>query len=219
MHEQGQPLYNPDGTPLIQAFLLKKEEVILHTTWQAMGMKATGSHSFEARSIPVSQNRYFSISTEEATITNSLYQYPFLQLAQTTLVVTISGMAVRFLDLFTSLQEQKIKSNTGKADSILEVINTTKAQLQTSRKGFYDTVWLSWKALQGEGVSTDLALKAISDSSLSLVQLCRCSINLLFPYGGLEVVKAESEINRVWRNFHTASQHVLLKPEAQQAIL
>jgi alkylation response protein AidB-like acyl-CoA dehydrogenase len=213
VQKQGQPLYNPDGTPLVQAFLLKKEEVTLHKTWKAMGMKATGSHSFEAKSITVPQNRCFSIGAEEAKIIHPLYQYPFLQLAQTTLAVNIAGMAVRFIDLFNSLQEQKIKNNTVKADQLLEIINTTKAQLQASRKAFYHTVLLSWKALQGEGVITETALEAISHSSLNLVQQCRYSINLLFPYGGLEVVNAESEINRVWRNFYTASQHVLLKPE------
>jgi indole-3-acetate monooxygenase len=215
VQKQGQPLYNPDGTPLVQAFLLKMEEVIFHKTWKAMGMKATGSHSLEVKPITVPQNRLFSITAEEAKITNPLYQYPFLQLAQTTLAVNIAGMAVRFIDLFTRLQEQKLKSNTGKADPLLEVINTTNAQLQASRKSFYDTVFLSWKVLQEEGVITGSVLEAISHSSLDLVHQCRCSINLLFPYGGLEVVNAESEINRVWRNIYTASQHVLLKPQAQ----
>src|SRR5688500_11496235 len=97
--ENGLKLYKADGSPVIKSFLLKRLEVKIHNTWHAMGMIATGSHSFEVSNVFVSSDRAFIIGPDHATSDNIIFQYPFLQLAETTLAVNISGMAWRFVEL------------------------------------------------------------------------------------------------------------------------
>ena len=53
-------------------------------------------------------------------------------------------------------------------------------------------------------------LMEVSSISRKLAHACWKSAATLFPYCGLEAAKKESEINRVWRDIHTASQHALL---------
>ena len=99
LKENGVLLRHQDGTPVVQSFLLKKDEVIVHTTWSSMGMIATGSHTIEIKNIFVPFDRTFIIQPAHATLKDPIFQYPFLQLAETTLAVNLSGMAYRFFDL------------------------------------------------------------------------------------------------------------------------
>ena len=89
--ENGVLLLQADGTPVVQSFLLKKDEVIVHRTWSSMGMIATGSHSIEIKNVIVPVDRTFFIRPNHATLKDPIFQYPFLQLAETTLAVNLSG--------------------------------------------------------------------------------------------------------------------------------
>ncbi|MFA9217817.1 MAG: hypothetical protein ACEQSK_12030, partial [Sphingomonadaceae bacterium] len=40
----------------------------------------------------------------------------------------------------------------------------------------------------------------------------RAAVDELYPYCGLHAAREDSAFNRVWRDFHTASQHALLLP-------
>ena len=53
-------------------------------------------------------------------------------------------------------------------------------------------------------------LDEISNKSRTLAKLARQVVDDLYPYCGLVAASADTEINRVWRNLHTASQHRLL---------
>lgn len=55
-------------------------------------------------------------------------------------------------------------------------------------------------------------MQAVQTSSLDLVAACRAAVDGLYPYCGLYAAREDSTINRVWRDFHTASQHALLLP-------
>jgi hypothetical protein len=52
----------------------------------------------------------------------------------------------------------------------------------------------------------------IQAAALALVAVSRQAVDELYPYCGLYAAHEGSEINRVWRDFHTASQHSLLLP-------
>jgi hypothetical protein len=45
------------------------------------------------------------------------------------------------------------------------------------------------------------------------VAASRYAVDTLYPYCGLFAARADTGINRVWRDFHTASQHALLLPQ------
>lgn len=51
---------------------------------------------------------------------------------------------------------------------------------------------------------------AVSRTSKTLAATARLGVDRLYPFAGLGAANTESEINRVWRDLHTASQHPLL---------
>src|SRR5688572_33126079 len=75
------------------------DEVSIHKTWHSMGMVATGTHAMEVKQVRVPFNRAFLIDPQQAKLKHDIYQFPFLQLAETTLAVNLSGLAYRFIEL------------------------------------------------------------------------------------------------------------------------
>ena len=201
-----------DGFPMILPFVIDSEKANLIPAWKYVGMMGTGSHAFEINSIKVPANRCFKINDEAAIINAPLYNYPFLQLAEGTLAANLSGMALHFIDLCGPIfkKRQKLNKLTDANRNLLtHTLRTVKTDMQTVRNNFYNAVDTSWKNFCRNKQSPE-ALTNVSSSSRQLALITRESVDKLYPYCGLIAASPDAEINQVWRDFHTASQHSLL---------
>lgn len=202
--ENGTQIYSDDGSPLVKSFVLKKDEVKIHYTWNSMGMIATGSHSFEVTNMTIPLNRAFLIDPSKAWIGDPVFQFPFLQLAETTLAVNLSGMTCRFVDLCEEVIPKK-------EHKIIKKILDFRTSLDQSRYQFYEQADSVWHTLASRAALSSFMLEQLSLASHNLANRCRQIINELYPFCGLEAADTRTEINRVWRNFHTAGQHSLFR--------
>lgn len=203
----GQTVLNDDGQSLVLPFVVDKKDVTLLPTWKYMGMVATGSHSFELKDVKVPANRCFKIDAQQVKVESKLYQYPFLQLAEATLAVNLSGMAVHFVDLCRMIFDEKqdqTKLTQKQKDLIVQVLQDQLQELNAVRNEFFIAVDKSWDKPDMDN------LKAVSHTSRLLAAQVRIAIDVLYPYCGLQAADADTEINRVWRDLHTAGQHSLL---------
>ena len=196
-----------DGSPLILPFIIDKKDVELLATWKYIGMVATGSNFFKIANVAVDKNRCFKIDPEFATLNTKLYQYPFLQLAEATLAANIVGMAIHFIDLAEATIEHNISTNkyTDRQNAfLLHKLQNIKTDMQQMRNDFYDAVDTSWMAGNAE------TLQKVGINSRKAAQTARKYADDLYPFCGLQAASPDTEINRVWRDLHTASQHTLL---------
>ena len=201
IEQNGVIVKNKDGSPVIKSFLFLREEVIIHKNWTMMGMIATGSNSFEVNGLKLKNNRSFSIDQRAAVLHQPIYQYPFLQFAETTLAVNSSGMATRFLDLCKSIRQ--LKSN----ESIYARLESATNQFEEIRQQFYRVVINSWEECSGNDHISSKLLHDVSRASKNLATISRKVVDEIYPFCGMQAANPETEINRVWRNLHTASQH------------
>ena len=196
-------LKNTDGTPLYRSFIFLPEEVTVKENWKRIGMIATASNRFEINDLLVYKNRSFIIEKEFAFLKDPIYQYPFLQFAEVTLAVNSSGMAMRFLDLCKTIFEQREAVHLQlKLEDALQRINLV-------RQEFYNVVDESWNACITENNISDTLLNNISSISKQLALTALHFVDALYPSCGIQAANPDTEINRVWRNLHTASQHSL----------
>ena len=208
IQKSGKPLVDEEGKPVVRAFLMKQHEVTVHKTWNSMGMIATGSHSFEVLNLNVSKNRSFQIDAKNTVLTNPIFRYPFLQLAETTLAINLSGLAVRFIDL---CEEMILQKKNGKTSGSIRAVQQAKAKLDKQRNQFYKEVSKSWNSCVKKKTIPKTELANVSKASHALAKQSRQAVDHLYPHCGLTAADTSQEINRVWRNFHTASQHSLFK--------
>ena len=213
IHNGGVPEVNPDGSPSVAAFWFRRQEVTLHPHWKSLGMIATGSHSFSVRELAVPDNRRFAIDKQFALLDDAVYQYPFMQLAETTLSVNVSGMAVSFLDLCEPLFLARMKKAGGSftGPDLRALLASARESLETLRAEFYAAVERSWeRCVRGEALPQGV-LNQVTRTSYALAHGALKAVDELYPYCGLTAADPRTEINRVWRNIHTASQHALFR--------
>lgn len=205
IEKDDQPLQNNDGSPVIKSFVFLRKEVSLHPTWKTIGMIATASNSFGVQRLRVPKNRSFIIAGASAILQLPVYMYPFQQLAEATLAVNSSGMAMRFFDLC-----QPANHGTNAITLSLDRWMTGHTALQTARNDFYTAIDQSWRAHLLQQREQEQLLNAVANASRNLAAIARQSVDEIYPYCGLQAANPATEINRVWRNLHTASQHSLL---------
>lgn len=198
VHHRGQPARNPDGTEKILSFILRPAEVEIRKTWAASGMIATGSHSFSVSDVKVSSKRSFELIPSGARLNDPVYQYPFLQLAETTLAANISGMTIRFLEL----------AGDATADNS-RVVNDHVIKLNDLRKSFFNNLEASWEQLTTTRVITEGVLAELSRLSYEIVKSCRSAVDMIDPVNISDTEDSESD--RVYRNIVTALSHALFR--------
>jgi alkylation response protein AidB-like acyl-CoA dehydrogenase len=212
IQDAGTTELNPDGSPVVGAFLFHKDEVLLHRQWKSIGMIATGSHSFEVKELAVPANRRLTIDGKHAILHDPVYQYPFLQMAEATLAVNLSGMAMNFVDLcdpfFSKKMEERKQPKSKRAD-LRELLANARAALNRYRHDFYTVVTRSWVLCERGETLPRGVLNQVTKTSHALAHGALRVVDELYPYCGLSATDPRTELNRVWRNIHTASQHAL----------
>src|SRR6185436_6052709 len=51
----------PSGAPDVRSVLFRADETTVHDTWEASGLRGTGSHDFEVKDVVVPRERTFSL--------------------------------------------------------------------------------------------------------------------------------------------------------------
>lgn len=200
------------GIPLVQPFLFLREEVRIVEDWKAMGMVATGSHGFEVQGLGLSAERGFVIDASAAVDEDPLYRFPFLPLAEATLAVNVSGMMLHFLDCCSTVFEERIgrrQLSAGMSGTMMQALDAAREDIGSGREEFYSALDDSWATMQPE------SYRRVSEASHALALRARQWSDRLFPYAGLGATRVDAEINRVWRDLHTAGQHPLLVFESR----
>ncbi|PQJ13031.1 acyl-CoA dehydrogenase [Flavipsychrobacter stenotrophus] len=210
--QNGKPVKDEKGNDKVIAIVMLKNEVTVTEEWNSFGMRATGSHAYEVKNLKINSDRAFDIN-ELPTVKSPLYYFPFYQLAEATLCVNMTGMGVHFMELCGKILEEK--SDTGSngtvnREALNDKYNMLLQKLNVARQKLFYAVDMSWQVcLANKEISPSLLYK-ISAASFTAVHVVRDCVNTLFPYCGLKAADKDSEINRVWRDIHTAGQHAML---------
>jgi len=208
----GAPVPGEDGQPLVRPFLFLRKEVQVLDDWRAVGLVATGSNGFVVPELEVPAERCFVIDGSAAKDGSPLYRYPFLPLAEATLAINSCGMAWHFLECFAGIFERR-KGHLPAAgvEEAGLLFGQARSELVRVREEFYAALDASWATrTQGATCAETASFEAVSTTSKTLAATVRQWVDRLYPFAGLGAAHTGSEINRVWRDLHTASQHPLL---------
>ncbi len=209
LRENGLPLAGPDGAPQIRAFVVPAAQVVIEPTWRSFGMKGSASHSYRIDGAWVPASHGFTIDPAHATARGTLYRFPFMLLAWVTLAANLSGMARHFLALAQDIVAVRRQPPASAQDALARAALV----LHGARERMVALLDQAWAQAEGEDGRVEEALDAqLREASMALVLAARRAVGDIYPYCGLRAAQEDSEINRVWRDFHTASQHALFTP-------
>ena len=211
LHEAGVPLRDGKGAPRISAFIVPAEKVTTVPGWPGIGLRSTGTHGFVLNEVEVQNSQMFDIRPDAATAPGPLYQFPFQSLAWVTLAANLSGMARHFLDLAQAHVTSRWPDETSRP-AAHRVLAESKTLFTTTRKTFYDALDAAWSTVCRHGGLPEKDQQALAEASRALVAAARRAVDETYPCCGLLAADEGSELNRVWRDLHTATQHAMLAP-------
>ncbi|MDY0779892.1 hypothetical protein [Tenacibaculum sp. IB213877] len=190
--ENGTPLINSDGSPVFKSFLLEASQVHFINNWNSMGMMDTASDSFEVRNQLVSEERSFSY---DKFYTNGvLDQIPFEIFADLTLLVNYLGMAKHYAEL-------SLKSIN------LPIQQELLSYIQEKTKEVYNFASDTEKILTNNANFSSTFKQKVHHSGEEIIEKLSEFIIKIYPYIGIKACKVDEEINRVFRDYFTATQH------------
>ena len=214
--EGGQQVLDQHGAPRIRAFIVPAAHVCVHPSWHSIGMRATASHSYSMDGVWVAARHAFDIAPQHATAPGPLYRFPFLTLAFVTLAANIAGMALHFLSLAGPLIARRrhplAARVLGELPDVVEAVREAEQDVDAARAHFYRLLDGMWERVCANAALDAGQAHALHAASLALVNTGRHAVDTLYPLCGLDAADARSDINRVWRDLHTATQHALLLP-------
>jgi alkylation response protein AidB-like acyl-CoA dehydrogenase len=214
IRERGQVVLDDTGAPRIRAFIVPASEVQVVSSWHSIGLRASASHSYRIDGRKVGAAHSFLIDAMHASADGPLYRFPFYSLAFVTLAANLAGMASHFLHLARPSIERRRQPLTGvpliEAPGVADRLNGAAADLEAARTHFYRLLDSAWEQVASGGGLDGADTAALQQASLALVGVARKGVDEIYPYCGLYAASGLSEINRVWRDFHTATQHTLL---------
>jgi indole-3-acetate monooxygenase len=212
----GVPLLDEHGAPRIRAFLVPARHVHIEPTWNMTGLRGTASHSYRIDGQWVPAGYSFAIDPDAATAPGPLYRFPFYSLAYVTLAANVAGMAAHFMALAADcLAHRRLpgtQSSMAGAPAVQRLSAALHGAFDGARGVFYAALDAAWVHVAAGGTLDAAGRDSLKEVSLALVRAARAAVDGLYPYCGLYAAREDSAINRVWRDFHTASQHALLLP-------
>lgn len=202
--KNGKPILDNQGKPRIRSFLVERSNVQIIPNWKSMGMKATGTFSFEVNAIVVPaayQFNYDTFYTEDA-----ITQIPFRLFADLTLLVNYLGIAYHFME----------EAEKGLTHLILQVYkNSIADDLETVLKQADEIEFL----LTSNQVVSLSFQDDIHKFGVNLVESLTQKISKVHRDLGIKGTQVDQPIHQIFCDFFTAILHVNFKPnESENAI-
>ncbi|GEN31610.1 alkylation response protein AidB-like acyl-CoA dehydrogenase [Cerasibacillus quisquiliarum] len=198
------------------SFIFEKEQVKVLQDWDAFGLEKTSSHTIRITNQFVPEIRAFSIFETKNEYGLPIHQFPFLPFSEASFAAITLGIGKHFIEEVVSFTEQN-KSNwqhgkPSRYEVMIEKIETETARWKNAEQAFHDAVKNIWQDyVSGKDLSEDEQRAFGTVCKRAVTTMLTCANNL-FRFIGMKAIMKHSEINQIWRDLHTASQHTFLTP-------
>ncbi|MBR9792616.1 MAG: acyl-CoA dehydrogenase [Gammaproteobacteria bacterium] len=190
--DDGKGLNDRHGQPQFSSFVVPADQVEVVDDWQTMGLVATATHSFTVQDVGVTEHQAFHYET--VFLPQAIYQLNFSVFADFTLWVNYIGMAEHFLALSNDSVSpghlQILQETLSHANQMVETLATECLQVVSKKVNFTEP----------------LVSKVHREASMSVAHISQ-AISAIYPYTGIKGASQNSAINRVFRDYFTATQH------------
>lgn len=206
----------PGGAPDHRMMIMRREEVELIDTWDALGMRGTGSGDMAARDVRVPQGRSVSFLTDTPRETGPLYRFAPFGLLALGIAAVASGNALGALDDFRALAMAKKGQGSSRTLAERGVVQAdyaaAQADLDAARALVHAEIAAAWDRVVA-GDALDLPARArLRLAATRLTQVAARVAAKMHELAGGTSVYASHPLNRRFRDAHVATQHVMVAP-------
>ncbi len=214
--EDGAPRRLPNGAPDHRMMILPAVDVELIDTWDAMGMRGTGSGDMAAREVRIPRDRSVSFLTDRPRATGPLYAFPPFGLLALGIAAVAAGNARAALDDLKALAATKKGggSSRGLAErgTVQASFAEANAALLAARAFAVSEIAEAWGRAQA-GESPGIEARArLRLAATHLTRTAAKTVAAMHDLAGGTSVYASHPLGRRFRDAHVATQHMMVGP-------
>ena len=212
----GAPQLDSDGNALIRAMSFDPSNVTVIPTWNATGMRGTGSHDIEVSEVFVPAEHTFSVFTDPARESGALYRLSFDVLTQLPVAAVGAGIARHALDVFAALASTKkvpgSDATLAEDSAVRSRYSESHARWLSVHLALHSLATRVWETVvMGASQSTGELAEIAAACALFLSEL-EVAVGSLSRIAGMNAVLHDEELARAWRDLQTLSAHVSVSP-------
>ncbi|MGE7842847.1 acyl-CoA dehydrogenase [Lysinibacillus sp. NPDC093712] len=201
-------------TDKIISCAVSREQVEILNDWQAMGLKATASHTIRVHDVWIPFDKTFQLGISKNRYHNVVHSFPFATFAEASFLSVCLGITENFLDEAFSLMEQKNKksSYSERIGALQFLFMQQKKRFLQVEEQFYAMLTDYWQKHKLGVELTEQELQQFTQMSKESAAVCVDIANNIIRSLGMDAIIETATINRIWRNLCTAAQHGFLTP-------
>ena len=213
-HENGAPVRDAAGAPLFCAVVVPTASVRIHDTWDAGGLRATGSHDFEMADVFVPTDRVVPMPGFEMTarLPGPLFALPFVAAFTIGITPVPLGIARAAIDALTQLAGAKRPMGTAgllrDLPGVQADVARAEALLRGARAFLFEAVEALWASVSAVGKASLHERALVRLACWNAVQASKQATTLMYEAAGGASLPEAGAFARRLRDVMAAGQHI-----------
>ncbi len=217
----GEPVLLPSGIPDSRMIMLPISEAELMNNWDVSGLCGTGSQDFAFVNKRVPKDMSVGLMSDKP-LDRPLYSFPVFGLLAAGIAAVMLGLARASITELVALAGGKTPE--GHRKPLATRTNTqadvadAEALTRSARAYLHESINAAWiDAQTGQPLSADRRL----DIRLASSHAARASVravDLMYNLGGGTSVYKKSPLQRIFRDVHVASQHMMIGTPTMETV-
>jgi alkylation response protein AidB-like acyl-CoA dehydrogenase len=193
----------PNGSPTYRMFVFPKDICRIDSKWDVMGLRGTGSDSYEIADVFVPRSHAF-LRTSPAPHPGALYRTPLAAIYPIAFGSVALGLAKAMLDAFVEMAGKKTPQGLRplrESDAIQSILGHTATRLGSARANLRQTI----ADISGCTLDDDRDIKLRADTTFATSEAVAVA-DILYHESGATAVFAGQPFEHRFRDIHAVAQ-------------
>jgi indole-3-acetate monooxygenase len=206
------PRQNANGEPEIRLMFYPAQQGEILDTWDAAGLRGTGSHDFRINEVFIPAEHSLLMSTPPVA-NGVLYRFPIITLFALGPCSVSLGIAQRAVDELIKLAITKSptfeRRTLRQSQRVQAFVGEAMAAIRSARAFLHDAIAAACDlAADGQPLSLEMRRDVRLAAANAAWQSAK-AVDLMYHAGGGSAIHSTSPLQRCFRDVHAITQHVL----------
>ena len=204
-----------NGAPRSRMMMVPAEEITFFDTWHVSGLCGTGSTDFAIEDRFVPEDRAVGIGVS-GPLERPLYAFPQFGLLAMGIAAVSMGLARAAIESLVELAGGKVPAASSRSlaerpHSQAEVAQA-EAGLRAARAFYFEAIEAAWERARAEGKIGDLERRDVRLATTHATRASAEVVDRMYHLAGGTSVYRSSPLQRIFRDVHVATQHMMVSP-------
>ena len=211
----GEPELLRNGTPRSRMMLAPVGEIEFFDTWYVSGLCGTGSTDFAMNDLFVPASRAVGLGVD-GPLERPLYAFPQFGLLAMGIAAVALGLARAAIDALVEIAGGKTPAGSSRSlaarASTQSDVARAEALWRSSRALYYESIEAAWESARRHGAIEVEHRRDVRLATTHATRACAEAVDLMYHLGGGSSVYRSSPLQRIFRDVHVATQHMMVAP-------